>query len=310
MENVIEVAGLRKSFGRVRALDGVDLTVRAGEVHGLVGPNGAGKTTTIRVLLGLIRADAGTARLLGGDSWREAAKLHRRLAYVPAHVTAWPNLSGGETIDLLGRLRGGLDPERRARMLERFQLDPTKMGRTYSAGDRQKVALVAAFASDAELLILDESASGLNPVMEAVFRDCVREVRCDGRTVLLCGRALSEAEALCDGMSVVRAGRTVESEALAEFRRRMTTSIDAELADPRHLPALATFPGVHGLDVQGTRVHCQVDVAALGEVLRQLAASGVRSLVSQPLTLEEQFLRHGGSPAAERQPTEARQVRA
>src|SRR6202158_4660675 len=186
MTAVIDVAGLAKSFGRTRALDGLDLTVAAGEVHGVLGPNGSGKTTTIRILLGLIRADAGTARLLGGDPWREATTLHRRLAYVPGDVTLWPGLSGGEIIDLLGRLRGGLDPKRRQALTERFAPDPAQKARGYSKGTRQKVALIAALASDAELLLLDEPTAGLDPLMEAVFRDCVVDERQRGRTVLLC----------------------------------------------------------------------------------------------------------------------------
>jgi ABC-2 type transport system ATP-binding protein len=295
----IEVTGLRKSFGRTCALDGLDLSVASGEVHGFLGPNGSGKTTTIRVLLGLIRADAGTARLLGGDPWREATTLHRRLAYVPGDVTLWPNLSGGEVIDLLGRLRGGLDEKRRAVLLERFELDPAKKSRAYSKGNRQKVALVAALASGADLLILDEPTSGLDPLMEAAFRACIEEERRNGRTVLLSSHILSEVEALCDRVTIIRAGRAVESGALAELRHLTQTSIQAELVRP---PAgLAGLAGVHDLDIVGTRVQCQVDNAALDEVLRRLTDAGVRSLVSQPPTLEELFLRHysdgSGRPA-------------
>src|SRR5216684_9072796 len=207
----IEVTGLRKSFGWTCALDGLDLSVASGEVHGFLGPNGAGKTTTIRILLGLMRADAGTARLLGGDPWHDATALHRRLAYVPGDVTLWPNLSGGEVIDLLGRLRGGLDQQRRADLLERFDLDPRKKARAYSKGNRQKVALIAALASDVELLLLDEPTSGLDPLMEAVFRDCIKEERQNGRTVLLSSHILAEVEALCDRVSIIRSGRMVES---------------------------------------------------------------------------------------------------
>src|SRR5947207_13274691 len=218
MTHAIAVAGLVKTFGSTRALDGLDLTVRTGEVHGFLGPNGAGKTTTIRVLLGLVRADAGTAGLLGGDPWRDTAALHRRLAYVPGDVTLWPNLSGGEVIDLLGRLRGGLDRKRRADLLERFELDPTKKGRTYSKGNRQKVALVAALASDVELLLLDEPTSGLDPLMEAAFRACIDEERERGRTVLLSSHILAEVEALCDRVSIIRLARTVETGTLSELR--------------------------------------------------------------------------------------------
>src|SRR6266487_3072411 len=192
MTTAIEVAGLVKNYGRTRALDGLDLTVRTGEVHGFLGSNGAGTTTRIRVLLGLLRADAGTARLLAGDPWRDTAELHRRLAYVPGDVSLWPNLTGGEVIDLLGRLRGGLDEGRRKDLLERFDLDPTKKGRAYSKGNRQKVAVVAALASDVELLILDEPTSGLDPLMESVFQDCINEERERGRTVLLSSHILAE----------------------------------------------------------------------------------------------------------------------
>src|SRR5690348_16346185 len=251
MSDSIAVAGLVKTYGRTRALDGLDLTVRTGEVHGFLGPNGAGKTTTIRVLLGLVRADSGTARLLGGDPWRDTADLHRRLAYVPGDVTLWPNLSGGEVIDLLGRLRGGLDQKRRTTLLERFDLDPTKKGRTYSKGNRQKVALVAGLASEVELLILDEPTSGLDPLMEAVFRECITEDRDNGRTVLLSSHILAEVEALCDRVSIIRSGRTVETGTLTELRHLTRTSITADLIRP---PAgLADLPGIHDLVVEGTR---------------------------------------------------------
>jgi ABC-2 type transport system ATP-binding protein len=286
----IEAAGLRKSFGTTRALDGLDLTVATGEVHGFLGPNGAGKTTTLRVLLGLLRADSGTARLLGGDPWRDVAELHRRLAYVQGDVALWPNLTGGEVIDLLGKLRGGFDPERRATLLERFDLDPTKKGRTYSKGNRQKVALIAALASDVELLILDEPTEGLDPLMAAVFRGCVEEERERGRTVLLASHILAEVEALCDRVTIIRAGRAVESGSLADLRHLTRTSIAAELAGP--VSGLAELPGVHDLQVDGDRVRCQVEPDQLDQVLRRLSSVGVRSLVSQPPTLEELFLRH------------------
>jgi polyether ionophore transport system ATP-binding protein len=290
VESVISVAGLAKRFGRTIALDGLDLSVRAGEVHGFLGPNGAGKSTTIRILLGLLRADAGTVRLLGADPWDDAVELHRRLAYVPGDVALWPNLSGGEVIDLLGRLRGGLDPRRRASLLERFDLDPTKKGRAYSKGNRQKVALVACLASDVELLILDEPTAGLDPLMEEVFRECISEERQRGRTVLLSSHILSEVEALCDRVSIIREGRTVESGTLSELRHLTRTSIAAELAGPA--TGLTALRGVHDLHVDGTRVRFEVDTAELDGVLRHLTSIGVRSLVSQPPTLEELFLRH------------------
>ena len=290
MDAVIDIAGLHKSFGRVRALDGLDLVVRRGEVHGFLGPNGAGKSTTIRVLLGLLRADAGSVRLLGGDPWRDVATLHRRLAYVPGDVTLWPALSGGEIIDLLGRLRGGLDARRRADLLERFELDPTKKARTYSKGNRQKVALVAALSSDVELLLLDEPTAGLDPLMDAVFRACVDEERERGRSMLLSSHILAEVEALCDRVSIIRNGRNVESGTLAELRHLTRTSIVAEVARPPE--ALTGMAGVHGLEVDGDHVRCEVDGDALAAVLAALSQAGVRNLVSQPPTLEQLFLRH------------------
>ncbi|MFC5182397.1 ABC transporter ATP-binding protein [Actinomadura harenae] len=306
MNEAISVSGLVKTFGRTRALDGLDLTVRPGEVHGFLGPNGAGKSTTIRVLLGLLRSDAGIARLLGGDPWRDATTLHRRLAYVPGDVTLWPNLSGGEVIDLLGRLRGGLDPRRRDELLERFELDPKKKGRAYSKGNRQKVALVAALASDAELLILDEPTSGLDPLMEEVFQEYVRAERGGGRTVLLSSHILSEVEALCDRVTIIRKGRTVETGTLSELRHLTRTSIRAELAGPPD--GLENLPGVHDPEVKDGTFKCEVDTARLDGVLRRLTEIGVRGLVSQPPTLEELFLRHyqddlrengqGGSPGS------------
>jgi ABC-2 type transport system ATP-binding protein len=292
MADAISATGLVKTFGHVRALDGLDLRVPTGEVHGFLGPNGSGKSTTIRVLLGLLRSDAGTATLLGGDPWADAVALHRRLAYVPGDVSLWPNLSGGEAIDLLGRLRGGLDAARRAELIERFELDPRKKGRTYSKGNRQKVALVAALASDAELLLLDEPTSGLDPLMETVFRDCIEEIRKAGRTVLLSSHILAEVEALCDRVSIIRAGRTVETGTLAELRHLTRTSIDVETVQPPN--GLAALPGVHDVQVDDHRARFDVDTSRLDEALRRLSALGVRTLTSRPPTLEELFLRHYG----------------
>jgi ABC-2 type transport system ATP-binding protein len=228
----ILVSGLVKNFGTTRALDHLDLTVSAGEVHGFLGPNGAGKTTTIRVLLGLLRRDGGQVSLLGGDPWRDAVSLHRRLAYVPGEVNLWPNLTGGEVIDLLGLLRGGLDRSRRADLLDRFALDPTKRCRAYSKGNRQKVALVAALAADVELYLFDEPTSGLDPLMEAVFQDVVRELRAAGRTVLLSSHILSEVEALCDRVTIVRAGRAAESGSFDQLRHLTRTSVVVETSRP------------------------------------------------------------------------------
>jgi ABC-2 type transport system ATP-binding protein len=271
--SAISVSGLVKTFGSTRALDGLELEVASGEVHGFLGPNGAGKSTTIRVLLGLLRADSGSAVLLGGNPWSEATALHRRLAYVPGDVMLWPNLSGGEAIDLLARLRGGLDESRRAELLERFELDPTKKGRAYSKGNRQKVALVAALASDVELLILDEPTSGLDPLMEEVFRECVADERRRGRTVLLSSHILSEVEALCDRVTIIRSGRTVETGTLASLRHLTAITIEAETADGNHVVE-------------------QVEPSELQATLEKLVKVGVKSLVSRPPTLEELFLKH------------------
>ncbi|MEU3643776.1 ABC transporter ATP-binding protein [Lentzea sp. NPDC034063] len=290
MTSAISVSGLVKTFGSTRALDDLNLDVQTGEVHGFLGPNGAGKSTTIRILLGLLRADSGTARLLGGDPWKDTAALHRRLAYVPGDVNLWPNLTGGEVIDLLGRLRGGLNSRRREELLERFELDPRKKGRTYSKGNRQKVALVAALSSDVELLILDEPTSGLDPLMESVFQACINDERERGRTVLLSSHILAEAEALCDRVSIIRNGHIVETGTLADMRHLTRTSISAELAGPPN--GLASLAGVHDLVTEGNRVRFEVDSDKLDLVLKQLVSTGVRTLTSQPPTLEELFLRH------------------
>ncbi len=288
--NAIEVSNLTKSFGSVRALDGLDLTVAEGEVHGFLGPNGAGKSTTIRILLGLMRADAGTVRLLGGDPWADAVALHRDIAYVPGDVTLWPTLTGGETIDMLARMRGGIDEQRRAELIERFSLDPTKKARTYSKGNRQKVSLVSAFSSHARLLLLDEPSSGLDPLMENVFQQCVGEARDRGATVLLSSHILAETEALCERVTIIRAGKTVESGTLDSMRHLSRTSIKAELiGDPGDLTRIK---GVEDVSVEGRTLRAQVDGESLAEVIKALGDAGVRSLVSQPPTLEELFLRH------------------
>ena len=287
---VIDVAGLFKSFGRTKALNGLNLRVAQGEVHGFLGPNGAGKTTTLRLLLGLLRADAGEMQVLGGDPWLDAVDLHRRLAYVPGDVALWPTLSGGEVIDLLGRLRGGLDPKRRDSLLERFELDPTKKGRTYSKGNRQKVALVAALASDVELLLLDEPTLGLDPLMEAQFREYINEVRGDGRTVLLSSHTLSEVEALCDRVTIIREGVVVESGTMAQLRHLALTAVSADLTNVPD--GLADLPGVHDVVVQGHRISASVEANGMPALMAALSAGGVTALTSAPPTLEELFLRH------------------
>ena len=290
MSTIVSVDGLDKTFGAVRALDGLNLQVRQGEVHGFLGPNGAGKSTTIRILLGILRKTGGTATLFGRDPWTDAVELHRRVAYVPGDVTLWPTLTGGETIDLLARMRGGVDHDRRADTLERFDLDPTKKARSYSKGNRQKVALVSAFSSNADLLVLDEPTSGLDPLMEQVFREHVAEARARGTTVLLSSHILSEVEALCERVTIIRAGRTVESGTLDSLRHLGRTSITAELTGvPGDIGAL---PGVEDVELDGSTLHCQVESDSLGALIRVLGDTGVRSLTSAPPTLEELFLRH------------------
>jgi ABC-2 type transport system ATP-binding protein len=302
MSSAITIDGLRKAFGSTQALDGLDLDVRTGEVHGFLGPNGAGKTVTIRILLGLLRADSGTATLLGGDPWRDAVELHHRIAYVPGDVNLWPNLSGGETIDLLARLRiggsgraarQGVDRVRRDELIERLALDPTKKARTYSKGNRQKVALIAGLSSEAELLLLDEPTSGLDPLMESVFQDCVLEATRDGRTVLLSSHILAEVEKLCDRVTIIREGRAVQSGTLDEMRHLTRTSI--AVSTDRSIGGLDTIEGVHDIIVDDDgQVRFDVDSGALDQTIRHISSFGIQSLVSQPPTLEELFLRHYG----------------
>ncbi|GAB7006018.1 multidrug efflux ABC transporter ATP-binding protein [Nocardioides sp. AN3] len=288
-ELVAEARGLVKSFGAFRALDGLDLAVTAGEVHGFLGPNGAGKSTTIRILLGLVRASGGEVRLFGSDPWRDSADLHRRLAYVPGDVSLWPNLSGGETIDLLLRMRG-VDPHasRRDELIERFALDPTKKGRAYSKGNRQKVALVAAFAAATDLLILDEPTSGLDPLMEQVFNECVAEAIESGATVLLSSHILSEVERLATRVTIIREGRAVETGTLDSLRHLHRSKVTATISGP--MPDLSVLAGVHDVAVDGPRVSCTVEPTALPEVLAKLTAAGVTALTSTPPSLEELFL--------------------
>ncbi|MGU3408472.1 ATP-binding cassette domain-containing protein [Microbacterium sp. M1A1_1b] len=295
MSDVIVTRGLVKHFGRTAALDGLDLTVGAGEVHGFLGPNGAGKSTTIRILLGLVRASDGQVSVGGRDPWHDAVAVHRTLAYVPGDVSLWPTLTGGEAIDLLTRLRGGADPELRARLVRDFDLDVRKRSRGYSKGNRQKVALVAAFARRADLYVLDEPTSGLDPVMEAVFRHEVERVRDEGATVLLSSHVLSEVEELCDRVTIVRAGRTVESGSLADLRHLTRTRF--RVVAGRGIDGLADVAGVHDLQREGEATVFDVDQGALDRVLGVVAAAGVSGLTVTPPTLEELFLRHYGVAA-------------
>jgi ABC-2 type transport system ATP-binding protein len=292
MTNAIEARGLVKTFGRTRALDGLDLAVAEGEVHGFLGPNGAGKSTTIRVLLGLLRTDSGAASVLGADPWRDAVEVHRRLAYVPGDVALWPNLTGGETIDLLTGLRGGADPAERRRLLDVFELDPRTRSRGYSKGNRQKVALVAAFARRADLYVFDEPTSGLDPVMESVFRSEVERVRAHGATVLLSSHILSEVEQLCERVTIVRAGRAVESGSLTDLRHLTRTSV--RVTTPATVERVRALAGVHDLREAAGQLEFDVDTEALQPVLAALTQAGIAAITITPPSLEELFLRHYG----------------
>jgi len=295
--DAIAISGLVKRFGDVTALDGLTMSVRQGEVHGFLGPNGAGKSTTLRILLGLLRGDGGMVTLLGGDPWRDAVSLHRRMAYVPGDVQLWPNLTGGEVIDLLGSLRGGLDQARRTALLARFRLDPSRKCGAYSKGNRQKVALVAALAADVALYILDEPTSGMDPLMETVFRDTVCELKGQGKTVLLSSHILAEVEAICDRVTIIRQGAAVESGGLAELRHLTASAVTVETARP--LSGLDAIPGLYDLAVDGTRATFRVDADKIGTVMRQLVRFDIVRLVSAPPTLEELFLRYyGDTPAS------------
>ena len=290
MTQAVQIEGLTKSFGRSRALDGLDLSVAPGDVTGFLGPNGAGKSTTIRILLGLLRADSGAVRLLGGDPWRDAVALHRRIAYVPGDVTLWPNLTGGQAIDFLARLRGGtVDNRRRDELIERFELDPHKPARTYSKGNRQKVAIVSAFSTDAELYILDEPTSGLDPLMERNFQRCVTEVAGRGAAVLLSSHILAEVEKLCDNVTIIRAGRTVRSGTLSELRDLMRNTVTARTrGDGNRLRELAFL---HDFAIQDGQISFSVDRADLDVAMDRLAALGIDELAVAPASLEDLFLR-------------------
>jgi ABC-2 type transport system ATP-binding protein len=296
MSHAIEMSGVVKTFGPTRALDGFDLEVRTGEVHGFLGPNGAGKSTAIRVLLGLLRTDSGSATILGSDAWRDAVPVHHRLAYVPGDVNLWPNLTGGPAIDLLARLRGRFDPARRDEMVERFDLDPSKKARTYSKGNRQKVALVAALSSDVELLLLDEPTAGLDPLMEAVFQEVLLEEKARGRTVLLSSHILDQVEKLADRVTIIRLGKTIETGTLAELRHLTRSTVTAQTREPA--AGIAQVPGVHDAAVDGQHVSFSVDAADLDAAIGYLHGRGLESLVCQPPTLEQLFLEHYGDDLA------------
>ncbi|MCL2782703.1 MAG: ABC transporter ATP-binding protein [Propionibacteriaceae bacterium] len=295
-ENAIEVDGLVKHFGTVHALDGLTLSVPTGQVTGFLGPNGAGKTTTIRIILGLIKANSGTVTLLGGNPWTDAVALHKRLAYVPGDVALWPNLTGGQIIDVLSALCGGLEQARRDAMIERFQLDPTKKAQTYSKGNRQKVALVAALASRAELLVLDEPTSGLDPIMEAEFQAVIKEVKAEGRSVLLSSHIFAEVESLADRVTIIREGKTVETGTLGQLRHLARTQVKVNTDTP---VAVQSIPGVHDVHTEGEDVSFGVDAADWAKVLHALSLLNVNTIVANPPSLEQIFLSHYTDDMAE-----------
>lgn len=289
---VVHTQNLTKSFGKTKALDGLNFDVKKGEVHGFLGPNGAGKSTTIRILIGALRKSGGEVRLFDGDPWHDIEELHSRLAYVPGDVRLWGNLTGGEVIDLLGKLRGGINPVRRKELIERFNLDPTKKCRTYSKGNLQKVALISAFSSDVELYILDEPTSGLDPLMEAVFQQCIKEVKQAGKTVLLSSHILAEIEALCDRVSIIREGKIVESGTLSQLRHLTRTSVTVTTA--KTITGLEKLAGIYNVKTEGNTVKLQVDGSEMANLIKHISTFEVISLISTPPTLEELFMRHYG----------------
>lgn len=289
-DSVIYTRDLVKTFGSVRALDNLNLDIAPGEVHGFLGPNGAGKSTAIRVLLGVLRADSGTVRMFGKDPWRDAVELHKRLAYVPGDVELWPNLTGGEIIDMFLRLRGGYDGKLRDDLIERFDLDPSKKARTYSKGNRQKVALISALASDVELLLLDEPTAGLDPLMEVIFQEVIKEAKDRGRSVLLSSHILAQVEVLSDRLSIIRSGHIVESGTLSELRHMTRTTIEVETSESAE--ELAGEPGIHDFRTQGERVVFEVDGDLVDETMRKITPLGVQSLVAHPPTLEQLLMRY------------------
>lgn len=288
--SLLNMNGVSKNFGKVQALDNVSISLNEGEVLGFIGPNGAGKTTSIRVLMGIIQASGGNAEIFGKDVWKDAVEIHKRIAYVPGEVNLWPNLTGGEVIDLFVKLRKGSVSEKRKELMERFELDPSKKCRTYSKGNRQKVALVAAFASDADLYILDEPTSGLDPLMEQVFQSYVKEVKDQGKSVFLSSHILSEVEKLCDRVSIIRQGKIIETGTLNELRHLTRTNIVVNTARP--LEGLETFADIKDLRVENHGTSFSVGTEHLGDVIAHLTTFGIENLESAPPRLEELFMSH------------------
>ena len=287
---VLRTVGLTKKFGDFPALDGVDIEVGEGEVYGFIGPNGSGKSTTIRVLLGILKATKGEATIFGKDAWKDAVEIHKRVAYVPGDVNLWPNLTGGEVIDLFVKLRGGNNKSRRDELIRRFDLDPSKKCRTYSKGNRQKVALVAAFSSDADLYILDEPTSGLDPLMERIFQECIEEAKAQRKSILLSSHILSEVEKLCDKVAIIRQGKIIETGTLKELRHLTGTILLVETKQP--ITDLASVKGVRGIEEKERALSFQVDMEELDNVIRYISQFGVVRMESSPPTLEELFMRH------------------
>ncbi|CAM3403654.1 ATP-binding cassette domain-containing protein [Marinicrinis lubricantis] len=288
--NILKTVNLSKRFGTFEALKGVNMEVGPGEVYGFIGPNGAGKSTTIRILLGMLKATEGEAVILGKDVWKDAVEIHKRLAYVPGDVSLWPNLTGGEVIDLFLKLRGDTGHQRRNELIEVFDLDPRKKCRTYSKGNRQKVALIAAFASDADLFILDEPTSGLDPLMEMQFQKCVLKAKEEGKSVLLSSHILSEVEKLCDKVGIIREGKIIESGTLAQLRHLTRTQMLVETKRP--IPHLTEIRGVHEVQQEQQLYTFQVDTDALEQVMKEIAQCGILRMESAPPTLEDLFMRH------------------
>jgi ABC-2 type transport system ATP-binding protein len=286
------VTDLTKKFGRFTALDGVNLEVNEGEIFGFIGPNGAGKSTTIRILLGILKATKGEAKIFGKDAWSDAVEIHKRIAYVPGDVNLWPNLTGGEVIDLFVKLRGGNHDSRREELIKRFHLDPSKKCRTCSKGNRQKVALIAAFSSEADLYILDEPTSGLDPLMEHVFQQCVMEAKQAGKSVLLSSHILSEVEKLCDRVGIIRQGKIIETGSLKRLRHLTRTNFLVETKEP--IIAIHELNGVHEIENKGGALSFQVDAEELDAVIKYISQFGIVKLESSPPTLEDLFMRHYG----------------
>lgn len=287
---ILKTTNLTKMFGNFIALDNVNLEVNPGEVYGFIGPNGAGKSTTIRILLGILKATSGEATIFGQDVWQEAVDIHKRIAYVPGDVNLWPNLTGGEVIDLFIKLRGTNNENRREELIKRFDLDPTKKCRTYSKGNRQKVALIAAFSSDADLYILDEPTSGLDPLMERVFQECVLEAKAAGKSVLLSSHILSEVERLCDKVSIIRDGQIIETGTLTELQHLTRTILHVETKEP--MPVLHEVKGVHDIEKEDQTITFHVDTEELDHVMKYVSEFGIVKLESAPPTLEDLFMRH------------------